>query len=94
MIKDTNEQSDEINRVRYGRSGAQTSVPVALPEHGCVHQPRNFLNPVLKGFLWQHGQSLIPFPAPLLSGEWCRGRGAESSWFGLPGAQLPSRRAP
>ena len=77
-----------------GGSGAQSFVPVTLPEHGCVPQPGNFLNSVLKGFLWQHDQSLIPFPAPLLSGEWWRGGGAESSWLGLSGEQLPSRSAP
>ena len=51
-----------------GGSGAPSFVPVTLPEHGCVHQPGNFLNPVLKGFLWQHDQSLIHFQ-PLSSLE-------------------------
>lgn len=87
-------QSDEISRLRHGRVWSTVS-PVTFPEHGRVRQPGHTLNPVLKGFLWQHDQSLSPFPAPLLSGEWRRGGGAGSSWFTtLCGEQLPSRGAP
>lgn len=59
MMKDRDEQPNEIHRVRSGRA---QRTGVSVPEdweyttfsvHGYVHQPGSSQNPVLMEFLWK-----------------------------------------